>query len=292
MPDFPVLIGIFSFIIGTIFGSFITALVYRVRHERSMKERHSVCPHCQHPLHFFDLFPIVSYIWLRGKCRYCANPVSVQYPLIELATGLLFAFGAILVINRSLLQPLEMLSVSGSWVLFSLLVLWFSLVLLIALAIYDARWGELPNQWTLGGSALMLAATLIAWAMEMPLLWQPGAPLAVGSVTLSTILSGVIAGLFFMGIVVFSEKILRKPGMGMGDVKLAVFLGLLLGFPGIVVGLYLAFIFGAVISLLLIAGKRKKIGNTIPFGPFMIAGALLALWLSPAITEWYSQIWL
>src|SRR5690606_28946945 len=93
---------IFSIITGAIFGSFITALVYRTRHNRSMNEKHSVCPHCQHPLSWLDLFPILSYIGLRGRCRYCHQAIDKQYVLIEVATATLFGFSSWMILSHAL----------------------------------------------------------------------------------------------------------------------------------------------------------------------------------------------
>src|SRR5690606_12519552 len=249
-----------------------------------MTEQHSMCPHCKHQLSFLDLFPILSYLWLRGRCRYCQKKISAQYFGIELVTALLFAAFSYLLWQRSwdhlLLAPDNP---SFYWVGIAAVVTGTSLVLLISLCIYDLRWGILANQWTLGGSLFLFLATILAVISDQPLLWQPMNPAGTDQALVSTLLSGVIAALFFLAVAYGSEILLRKPGMGMGDVKLALFLGFFLGFPGIIVGLYLAFIFGAVLSLLLIAGKRKKIGNSIPFGPFMVGGALLAAWLTPEI---------
>src|SRR5690606_4752251 len=132
-----------------------------------------------------------------------------------------------------------------AWVIFSIVVIWLFIVVLLALFVYDLRWGELPNKWTLGGSAVLVVVTLLALLVDQPLLWQPTNPAVSITQVIETFSSGILAALFFGFILVLSEFILHKPGMGMGDVKLALLLGLLLGFPGIVVGLYLAFIFGA-----------------------------------------------
>lgn len=187
-------------------------------------------------------------------------------------------------------SPVGLGSSDFYWLLFSLLIGWSSAVLMMALFVYDYRWGQLPNRWTLMLATIALLATIAALALRQPLLWQPGAPQATLDTIWLTLLSGFGAGLFFLAVIVGSELILKKPGMGLGDAKLAVGLGLLLGFPGIIVGLYLAFVFGSVLSLLLIAGKRKKLGNSIPFGPFMIGGALIAMWLTSPIANWYTNL--
>ena len=284
---------IFSAIVGAVFGSFITALVYRTKHKRSMSEKHSVCPHCQHPLGWLDLFPILSYIGLRGRCRYCHKAIGGQYVLIEIATALLFGFSSWLILDHGF-SHLMFFSQNENWIWvgLSLILIWTGMVLLIALFIYDLHWTELPNQWTLGGASIFGLATVVAYLAGQPLLWQPANAAATTAALWQTLISGLVAGLFFLAIVLGSEKILHKPGMGMGDVKLGLFMGLLLGFPGIIVALYLAFILGSVISLLLIAGKRAKFGNAVPFGPFLVAGTIISLWLTPIVIDWYNRIWL
>lgn len=293
MLDFMWIVVGFSFFIGAIFGSFITALVYRTRHQRSMNEKHSVCPHCQHHLSWLDLFPIFSFIGLRGKCRYCHKAISWQYVSTELATALLFSFSTWVIFNHALSHLLIFGDVAHwLWISLSLVVIWSAMVLLVALFMYDLRWNELPNHWTLGGSLLLASATFAAVIWGQPLLWQPTNPVVSVSVVWQTFASGLVAATFFLSIVIGSVKLLHKEGMGMGDVKLALLMGLFLGFPGIVVALYLAFILGSVISLLLIAGKRAKFGHAIPFGPFLVLGTIIALWVTPTVIDWYNRVWL
>jgi leader peptidase (prepilin peptidase)/N-methyltransferase len=269
-------------ILGLIIGSMLNALVWRTREERSMWENHSVCPHCQHALTWFDLFPVVSYILLRGCCRYCRESISWQYPLVELVTGITF----IVVVSKYM--PL-IGSTADWWLVSGTVYTLVSTALFITLFVYDFKWYELPNEWTLSGAVISLVMIAVAVTTNQSSFWQPS--LISGTPTLlPSILSGIGAALFFLLIVVGSEKILKKEGMGWGDVKLGLFMGLFLGFPGIVVALYLAFILGAVLSLVLIATKRKSFGQTVPFGPFLIAGTFLAWWFTPLIVSWYQTL--
>jgi prepilin signal peptidase PulO-like enzyme (type II secretory pathway) len=278
------------FIIGAIIGSFLSAWIWRVHNGRSMLEKHSVCPHCQHALGPLDLIPVASWVVLKGTCRYCHTKISAQYVLLEVGTGLLFVAAAFLL--SSLFPSAYFLF--QLWPLVSLLFSWLIIALLVALFVYDLHWGYLPDIWTLGGSAVALVATIITAFFNQPLLWQPGAHYGEGVrnalyVIRDTTLSGLLAALFFLAIVWGSEKILHKPGMGLGDVKLALLMGLFLGFPGIVIAIYLAFILGAVLSLLLLAAKQKSFGQAIPFGPFLVIGTLIAWWITPLVVNWYQQ---
>jgi leader peptidase (prepilin peptidase)/N-methyltransferase len=236
----------------------------------------------------------VSYIGLRGKCRYCHSPISPQYIITELVTAGTFVLSFIYLFGWSA----ERFTLN-IWSIVSLLFVWSMVATLIALFIYDLRWGYLPDIWTLGGSAVGLSVAIVATLFRQPLIWQPhvssqfsvlSSQPADGRQFLATIASGVVAMGFFYLIVWGSEKILHKPGMGLGDVKLALLMGIFLGFPGIVVAIYLAFILGAVLSLLLLAAKQKSFGQAIPFGPFLIAGTLLAWWITPLVANWYQLL--
>lgn len=275
------IILLYSFIIGAMIGSFLTAWIWRERHGKSMLEKHSVCPDCKHELGPRDLVPIFSYLIQGGKCRYCHKKISSEYIIIELCTATLFVLATWYLGG--------VWAIWNIWGLVSLVFVWSVVALLVALFVYDLKWYELPDIWTLGGSALTAIVTVIAVVFKQPLLWQP-LP-ATHYALLTTAISGLGAALFFYAIVWGSEKILKKPGMGLGDVKLALLMGLFLGFPAIVIAIYLAFILGAVLSLILIAGKQKSWGQAVPFGPFLIVGTLLSLWLTPLLSTWYLQFW-
>ncbi len=280
----------FSFyfiLIGVVLGSFVTALVYRQRFGWSMWEKHSKCPNCKHDLAPKDLIPIVSYLVLRGRCRYCGKTIGRQYVWTELASAGLFLY----VFNFLYWRIMSAEAFEWWWVLSCIVFVSVISVLALAMTVYDIRWGELPNKWTLGGASLALAMLALATIFDQPILWQPEVSGFVNS-WWSGLLSGVIALVLLVAIAYFSEIVLHKPGMGIGDAKLALLMGFFVGFPAIVVAMYIAFISGAVLSLLLIAGKRKSLGASLPFGPFMIVGMFLSLWISPTIVSWYSTFWL
>jgi leader peptidase (prepilin peptidase)/N-methyltransferase len=290
-----VLVYLYIFVLGAIAGSFITAWVWRVREDKSMLDKHSECPHCHHPLGPRDLIPLLSWLWQRGRCRYCQAQISAQYPVVEFSTALIFVVIAYRIV--SLLSP----ALSGTegapyallqpWPITCLIFSWVIAVLLIALFVYDLHWYELPDIWTLGGAALALLMTVAAAAFQQPMLWQPTAePISGIQGSVFSILSGIIAWALFMGIIWGATKILHKQGMGEGDAKLALLMGLFLGFPAIIVAVYLAFVLGAVLSLFLIAGKRKSWGQSLPFGPFLIVGTFVALFIAPQVVSWYLEL--
>ncbi len=244
------LINIFIFLFGLCIGSFLNCMVYRVEEEKSINGR-SFCPHCKHILSWQDLFPLLSFLFLRGKCRYCHKKISIQYPLVELATGILF----LLIFNpQNILQSIFYLIVS---------------IFLIIIFIYDLKHYLIPEVALFPAIIITIIYNLI--------------PPYNGQYLLSTILATLIAsGVFFLIFWISKEK-----AMGFGDVELVFLMGILLGFPNVLVALFLAFFFGAIIGLMLMLGQNKSLKSAIPFGPFLIAGTFIAMLHGNQIISWY-----
>lgn len=237
-----ILLLIFVFFFGTCVGSFLGVITDRLPRGESIAKGRSHCESCKKTLQFFDLIPLFSFLFLHGKCRYCQNKLSFYYPLIELVTGILFVTVILF-----------------SWYSIESVYALFIVSILVALFFIDLKYGILPFSLILAASI----ATLIHIFLVTPHLMFNFLAAALG------------ACLLFLGLFLGT----RGRGMGFGDVVYVIFMGLLLGFPKIVIGLYIAFISGAIISLLLIWLKRKKMkGGTIPFGPFLVLGTLIS-WL-------------
>ncbi len=250
------------FLSGLIVGSFLNSIIYRLPTGESFLFKRSYCPHCKHRLGWRDLIPLLSFLILRGKCRYCKKPISWQYPLIESATGLLFVL---------IFWILNFNSLIGEWALvFYLLITCF----LIVIFAYDLKHYIIPDQ-------VIYPAIIITLIFNFQFLI---------SKQFSTfnylILSAVLAAAFFLTIVLIS----RGKWMGAGDVKLAFLMGLFLGWPNILVALFLAFFIGAIIGVGLIASQRKTLRSEIPFGPFLVAGTFIALFWGQDIINWYSHL--
>lgn len=265
-------------ILGLAMGSFVNALVWRL-HEQSLPKKkraatdkdlsittgRSMCPHCKHTLAWYDLLPVVSWLSLQGRCRYCHVPVSRQYPLVEMTTSTLFVISYVW-------WPL-MLDNKGVW----LLIIWLiSLVALVALVIYDLRWMLLPNRIvfpligvaSIGvlGDALLFGGGLHALIMALASL-------------------GVAGGIFY---VLF--QISAGRWIGGGDVKLGFALGLLLGGAAeAFLMLFMASILGLLVSLPAVILKKSKFSNKVPFGPFLITATILVKLFGGAVISWYSR---
>ncbi|MDD3919216.1 MAG: prepilin peptidase [Candidatus Pacebacteria bacterium] len=259
---------ILIFIIGLFIGSFLNCIVYRVYNNKSFIKGHSFCPNCKHKLGVLDLIPLFSYLSLRGKCRYCSQKISPQYPIVEILTGLVFLFVAFMLnVNFFTLGVfnLEFLN---------LLFYLFIASYFIMIFIFDCKWYIIPDGLTF--SAIII--TLIYLFSQTFIL-----NVITPEQLLFTVISTFITFLFFFALYFFSEG----KAMGFGDVKLVIFLGLILGFPKILPALFIAFGTGAIVGLIMMALKKKGIKSEIPFGPFLVLGTFIALFFGNHLVDWY-----
>ncbi len=259
-------------VLGLIFGSFSGATAWRI-HKRmeaedagkqidekySVSRGRSLCESCGHELAALDLVPLLSWLVLRGRCRYCRTRLSWEYPLIELVMAGLFVVSYLVLAPTSLSQ----------WLYFAY---WLYLVTsLLILAVSDLKWMLLPD-------VVLLPALALATALALAQL------LAGGSAGM--LLAGLVAGGAFLALSVLSGG----RGMGMGDVKLAALMGVVLGPLHTVIAMLIGFNSAAVVSLGLIALHRKRAKDHIPFGPFLIAGLVIALLWGAPISTWYLRV--
>ena len=215
---------LFIFLFGLAVGSFLNVIICRLETKESIITGRSHCPKCGAVLKWLDLIPLISFLLQKGKCRYCKGKISLQYPIVELTTGLLF----LLIFN------------------------WLNIVIacfLIIIFVYDLKHYIIPDK-------IIFPAILLALIFN----W-------------SNILSAVLASGFFLSLVLIS----KGKWMGLGDVKLAALMGLILGWPNICLALFLSFLSGAIIGLVLIALGKKTIKSQIPFGPFLSGATILIM---------------
>lgn len=275
-----VLISFFVFLFGLCIGSFLNCVIYRLEQNKKINGR-SFCPHCKHNLFWKDLFPVFSFLFLGGKCRYCRKKISIQYPLVELATGILF-----ILIFWSL--GFDWGLGFRIWDLIRLCFMFYFLCSMIIIFVYDLKHYLIPD-------AVLLPAIIVAFLyrlfdnlairqLDLTGNWK----LEIGNS--ATILNYFLAVLIASGFFLFIFLISGGKWMGFGDVKLAVLLGLFLGFPNILTALFLAFFFGAAIGLMLMALGKKGLKSEIPFGPFLITGTFIALFLGEGIMQWYARL--
>jgi prepilin signal peptidase PulO-like enzyme (type II secretory pathway) len=261
-----VLLLIIIFVIGLLLGSFLLVVASRLPRGESFLSGRSYCEYCKHVLQAKDLVPVVSFLSTGGRCRYCKKKLSMEYPVSEIITGTLFASTYYFAGFSTLQCPMSNVQCQMSNVL--LYVFYFFIVsVLIIIFFADLKYYIIPFQ-------ILLPTILIV------LFWhlynQP-------ENDLNYLASGI--GAFLLFLLIF--LITRGRGMGFGDVVYAFFMGILLGFPNIVVGLYVAFLTGAAVSIILIIkGKKKLKGGVIPFGPFLIFGTYLALFWGDILSRY------
>lgn len=256
-------------VLGLLVGSFLNVVIYRVPIGKSIVTPPSACPRCGNHIKPWDNIPVLSWLLLRGRCRNCAEPISVRYPIIELITGLLFAVTA-------LKFPLD-LDAPASGLICSVVVLVAYLYfggISVALAGIDLDTHKLPNSIVL--PSYIVIAILLVGSSIIASDYSRLVPAAIGG-------AAMFAGYFVMALV-------YPGGMGFGDVKLAGVIGIVLGFVGwgsLVVGAFSAFILGGLFGVALIAFRRAGRKSGIPFGPWMLVGAWLGILIGERSWNWY-----
>ncbi|WP_228021386.1 prepilin peptidase [Vasconcelosia minhoensis] len=257
------------FILGAAVGSFLNVVIYRLPAGLSLIYPPSRCPRCHTRLKPYDNVPVLGWLWLRGRCRYCRAPIAGRYPLIEFITGLLFVsvlgqFGG----------GIEML---GYW----LLVSW-----LLVLALIDLDTLTLPDPLTISGLCL-------GWGFHAALAYTQTQTLSGGLAGLMTAVVASIIGLWlFDSISVLGSILLGKTAMGGGDAKLAAMLGAWLGWQGLLLSTFLAAAIGAFGGVGAIALGQLDRQRRIPFGPMLVLGALITLFYGNLLIQAYLGLFL
>jgi leader peptidase (prepilin peptidase) / N-methyltransferase len=253
------LLAVFGSIFGLVFGSFISVVVYRVPRGESVVRPRSRCPGCGSEIRARDNIPVVSYVLLRGRCRQCGTRISPVYPVIELATGVLFALAVL--VHESLVR---------------LLLVAPFLATMVAVAVIDAQRRIIPNR--------IIYPALLVYAPAIVL-----ADLLTEDVQA---LDGALGLLAYAGPLFLIALVIPR-GMGMGDVKLAALIGLVLGSLGLSYVLVAAAVgvigggVGALVAMVALGYGRRQ---NIPFGPFMAAGAAVAALAAPELARLYLSL--
>ena len=248
---------VFLFLFGLCIGSFLNVLILRTNTGENLGGR-SRCFSCLRKLEWHDLIPVISYITIRGKCRYCKSRVSLQYPIVEATAGIIFVSVAYVMFGADMpLAPVQIMQ-------YALVCSFFAV--LLAISVYDLRHKIIPDQFSV---ALFAVAVLVEILVVYSNLRATG-----GSIW-GDILAALGAFAFFGGIWFLS----RGRWMGFGDAKIAISIGLFLGYPGIVVALLLSFWIGALVAAILLVFRKYSLKMEIPFAPFLALGTLAAFFV-------------
>lgn len=242
---------------GAIVGSFLNVCIYRLPRHESIIWPASHCPSCQARIAPTDNIPIVSFLWLRGRCRACGAPISLRYPVVEAANAL----GYVWIVRH--------FGLNGSAAAYAVL-----LSALLVVTFIDLDHQIIPDRITLPGIPLgmVCAATVL--------------PIGVLNSLLGVLLGGGL--LWFMAWL--SPYLFGKEGMGGGDIKLLAMVGAFLGWEPVLVTVLVAASVGAVTGLFLIALKRLRRDQYLPFGPFLALGAVVAMFFFPDLKRWYTGL--
>lgn len=240
------------FIFGTVFGSFFNVVGIRVPKKISFHNNRSYCPHCERQLQFYELIPVLSYVLQRGKCRTCRTNISIVYPFVELSTGLLFA-SAYMYFGLQLELIVALLFIS----------------LLMIIFVSDIYYMLIPDKILLFFLPLFIIARIF-----IPL--DPWYDAVLGAVL----------GYVLLAIII----IVSKGGMGAGDMKLFGVIGFVLGWKLILLTFFLAALFGALIGGALMAMKKVKRKEPIPFGPFIVLGAIISYFYGNTLIDYYLSL--
>ena len=260
------ILGLIVGLLGLLWGSFLGVVVYRTVNEGSPLSGRSKCDKCKRKISWWQNIPLFSFLLLGGKCFYCKKPIDWSYPLIELITALLFVWW--FVMGRSFF-----LLVGSPW---SFLQPVFWLVVGMALLVVfltDLRYGIISD-----GINLFLFSFVLFYRLLL---------VGNGEMLVSDFYRAVLSSVVLTGFFYCLWWFTKKKGFGFGDVKFAPSIGLLLGWPKTLVGVMASFIIGSVIGILLILMGKKRFGQTIPFGPFLVVGIAVALLWGGPIWSWY-----
>lgn len=239
-------------VVGLCFGSFLNVCILRLPRDHSLLRPRSTCPHCKQPIAWRDNIPVFSWLWLRGKCRWCHKPISLQYPLIEALVGVLF--GAAVLGYGLTLQAL------GAAVLGTIL---------LGIAITDARHYLIPDEYTWSG---LVVGLLVALGGGVPGFLEALLGAAVGF--------GLLWAVAQAGAWVFKEE-----AMGGGDIKMMAMVGSFVGWRGVLLTVFAGAALGSLIFVPLSLKKKRLV----PFGVFLAVGAAVTFVFGDAIIAWYEH---
>lgn len=267
-------------LLGLCFGSFVNALVWRVhtqakastskrqRKELSIIHGRSMCVHCKHELTVLDLIPVFSWLWLRGKCRYCKKAISWQYPVVEVATAAVF-------VVSYLFWPSDLQS-AGAWLLF---ITWLaSSVGLTALLVYDLRWMLLPSK-------ILYPAFFVALAGRLGYIvfFAQGKAHSFWLLVFSLVISSGIFWLMF--------QVSKGGWIGYGDVRLGLITGTLLADPAKSAAMiFIASLLGSIVALPGLITGKKNLSSKLPYGPFLIVATSIMVLFGTSILDWYKSL--
>lgn len=249
---------ILSFLLGLAIGSFLNCVIFRLEKGEQFWHGRSHCFSCQKELGFTDLVPIGSFLWQKGRCRHCRKKISWQYPLVELATAVLFSLAVWWRLDADS-------AIAFEWLFRD----WLFLSFLIVIFVYDLKHYLILDK-------VIIPAVVVALALNLLLgmAWQS---LAIGV---------LVGGIFFL----LQYLVSHGRWLGGGDIRLGVLMGVMLGWPGTAIAITLAYFIGSIFSLILLALKKKDWQSQLPLGTFLTVAIVITMFWGKEILDWYLRL--
>lgn len=255
MIDYP--IGIFLFMFGLCIGSFMNVCIYRLPESKSIVYPPSACPKCGYQIRFYDNIPVLSYVWLRGKCRQCSVPISIRYPLIEIMAGLF----AVCVYLKFGLTP-------------EAVIYYAFIASLLVITYIDIDHQIIPFVIVIPGIPLGFLASFV-----------------LPNLTYADSALGILAGGGSLWLILKSWKLIKGyEGMGFGDVQLLAMIGAFIGWKGVLFTLFVSSALGTIVGVIIMLASQEDLKLRIPFGPFLSIGAMTYLFMGPQMIYWYLNL--
>lgn len=257
-----IIISVFVFLFGLCIGSFSNVLIYRMPLGINFAKGSSFCPKCEHELKWYDLFPLFSFLFLGGRCRYCKAKISPQYPVVEAVTGLLYLAAYWFLCEGEL--RLSFLGFAAAT------------TALIVIAFIDFKHQIIPDSMWI----TVLIGGVIVYADEI----------VRDGFNIKSLVNRLI-GFFCVSIFLLLIGMLYKGGMGGGDIKLMAAAGFLLGWQNIILALMAGALIGVIYLGITRSLKKGDMKKAVPFGPHLAAGIFVAMYFGTPVLNWYTGLW-
>ncbi len=246
----------FSFLFGSVVGSFLNVCIHRLPRGESIIFPSSHCPYCNQTIRFYDNIPIISYLILRGKCRFCGKPISPQYLIVEILSA---TFSLILFLKYPIWEYLIYFSFFSS---------------LLVITFIDLKHQIIPDIISLPGIGIGFLSSFVLSRITY----------------LDSFLGIALGGGILYGVALIYYLIMKTEGMGGGDIKLLAMIGAFLGSKAVLVTIFVSALIGSVVGLTIIVLKGKDRKYAIPFGPFLALGAIISLFWGNSLIAWYTNL--